>query len=135
MEQLCNSCANTNSCQAYSSYFGPIMECGAYKARTLNMINNSIIERAAQKAFSDYCDLPRESNEQFRDGFSLGINWLLGNLWHPVSEEPFLNKLLLVETKKKNVIFHTHLNDWEIIANGFDFSRWLYIDDLLREEV
>lgn len=30
-QELCDSCANTDSCEAYSSYFGPIMECGTYK--------------------------------------------------------------------------------------------------------
>lgn len=32
-QELCDSCANTDSCEAYSSYFGPIMECGAYKEK------------------------------------------------------------------------------------------------------
>lgn len=133
MEQLCNTCANTNSCEAYSCYFSPIMECGVYKPRTINMINDSIIKRVAQKAFTKYCDLPKESNEQyFQYAFSLGIHWFLDNLWHPASEEPILNKPLLVETKKKQMVIHTHLNDWEQIANGFNFSRWLYIDNLLK---
>ena len=34
-QQLCNSCVNTYSCEAYSSYLGPIMECGAYKQKTI----------------------------------------------------------------------------------------------------
>lgn len=57
----------------------------------------------------------------------------LKDLWHPASEEPEINREILVDGRTENksiMLLQTKLNNWKKLANQ-EIKRWLYIDDLL----
>ena len=97
------------------------------------MIDNTKIEEAA---FEETLGMYGES-DSLEEGFICGAKWaikeLLKDLWHPASEEPKLNKEILVDwrTENRSVMFlQTKLNNWKKLSNQ-EIKRWLYIDNLL----
>ena len=153
-QQLCNSCANTYSCEAYSSYFGPIMECGAYREKTIKknrttMISNAAISEMAKSLSKSYRLSPkRTADTAVEYGFKKGINWFFDNLWHPASEEPtttnkeneFVECLVQFKDGMVNLYSYDTWHHWWVC--DYDnkiflekISHWLYVDDLLREPV
>ena len=72
-----------------------------------------------------------------------GAMWTLSNLWHPISNQPDDNKLLLLETiHSDNSRSYTiaQFRDGRIKLGGCHechlklFNRWCYIEDLLPVE-
>ena len=80
----------------------------------------------------------------FQDGFKTGVNWFLDNLWHDASEEPKEGKLIIVDIglseeeiafgsmDKKMFIPDLSSTKWEELCELFGYTRWFYIDDLLK---
>lgn len=97
------------------------------------MIDNKKIEEASfEETFGMYGE-----EDSLQEGFTCGAKWaineFLKDLWHPASEEPEINKEILVDGRTENksiMLLQTKLNNWKKLANQ-EIKRWLYIDDLL----
>lgn len=97
------------------------------------MIDNKKIEEASfEETFGMYGEV-----DSLQEGFTCGAKWaineFLKDLWHPASEEPEINKEILVDGRTENksiMLLQTKLNNWKKLANQ-EIKRWLYIDDLL----
>ena len=97
------------------------------------MIDNKKIEEASfEETFGMYGEA-----DSLQEGFTCGAKWaineFLKDLWHPASEEPEINKEILVDGRTENksiMLLQTKLNNWKKLANQ-EIKRWLYIDDLL----
>lgn len=75
--------------------------------------------------------------DSLQEGFTCGAKWaineFLKDLWHPASEEPEINREILVDGRTENksiMLLQTKLNNWKKLSNQ-EIKRWLYIDDLL----
>ncbi len=97
------------------------------------MIDNKKIEEASfEETFGMYGEA-----DSLQEGFTCGAKWaineFLKDLWHPASEEPEINKEILIDwrTENRGIMFlQTKLNNWKKLSNQ-EIKRWLYIDDLL----
>lgn len=97
------------------------------------MIDNKKIEEASFKeTFGMYGEA-----DSLQEGFTCGAKWaineFLKDLWHPASEEPEINKEILIDWRTENrgiMLLQTKLNNWKKLSNQ-EIKRWLYIDDLL----
>lgn len=97
------------------------------------MIDNKKIEEASfEETFGMYGEA-----DSLQEGFTCGAKWaineFLKDLWHPASEEPEINREILVDGRTENksiMLLQTKLNNWKKLANQ-EIKRWLYIDDLL----
>ena len=101
---------------------------------TKNILDNKKIEEAAYKfATSQEHGELLALIDDYKEGYKDDINELLKDLWHPASEEPKLNKEILVNwrTENRSVMFlQTKLNNWKKLSNQ-EIKCWLYVDDLL----
>lgn len=97
------------------------------------MIDNKKIEEASfEETFGMYGEA-----DSLQEGFTCGAKWaineFLKDLWHPASEEPEINKEILIDWRTENrgiMLLQTKLNNWKKLSNQ-EIKRWLYIDDLL----
>ena len=104
------------------------------------MISNVAISETAKSLSKSYWLSPkRTADTAVEHGFKKGINWFIDNLWHPASEEPDTNRQLLIEYilhgKKCYGMNVNGNNKWAKDAKAFNYVRWLYVGDLLREPV
>lgn len=97
------------------------------------MIDNKKIEEASfEETFGMYGEA-----DSLQEGFTCGAKWaineFLKDLWHPASEEPEINKEILIDWRTENrgiMLLQTKLNNWKKLSSQ-EIKRWLYIDDLL----
>lgn len=92
-------------------------------------------EAASKYASSSWID--DEYPGEIQEAFNEGINWLLGNLWHPASEEPKDNHDILIESLNGTyteyaVYRHNSAQLWSDFVDRSHITRWLYIADLLK---
>lgn len=83
--------------------------------------------------------------ELFKDGARWAVNELLKDLWHPASEEPKKDMLVLTDTQsimnKGNICWMTvkltengFIHNWSNYVKATKITRWLYIDDLFPKK-
>ncbi len=90
--------------------------------------------------------LPDSERSFFEYGFQRGYNRALKDLWHPASETPDLDRRILYEYKANGEINPpTHIREatyekvrwkecgYKPINPERIITRWLYIDDLIKE--
>ena len=109
------------------------------------MIDEKKIEEAA---FEEY-PLNSDGNIIGRNGFKEGVKWavneLIKDLWHPASEEPKKDMLVLTDTQsimnKGNICWMTvkltengFIHNWSNYVKATKITRWLYIDDLFPKK-
>lgn len=81
----------------------------------------------------------------FREGYIEGAKWaineFLKNLWHPVSEEPKDNKVLLVQHHQLGrkdpwhiVLELGKITNWSDTVADFLILRWCYLEDLFPKK-
>ena len=105
------------------------------------MVTEEQIEKAAEKYADEYysLDLGKDREETNREIFARGAHWaideFLKGLWHDVSEEPEMNKSLLVQTKITGFITMKREKycGWNLAAYNYGITRWLYIDELTKK--
>lgn len=124
------------------------------------MIDDKKIEEAARRAADLYeQDLPSMSYEEdtevdgqhhfcqefgaelFKDGAKWAINEFLNGLWHPVSEKPKDNKVLLVQYHQLGrkdpwhiVLELGKITNWRDTVADFLILRWFYMEDLFPKK-
>lgn len=75
-----------------------------------------------------------------KTGFLNGVKWFKNVLWHDISEEPELNKKLIVQYTNYmgDIDYEVDTNDslisWKDWVISYRFSKWCYIDDILPKE-
>lgn len=91
-------------------------------------------------------DIPIIKNT-FKNGFHKGIDWFLDNLWHPAREEPkipngeiYVSCLVKYKNKSTELCTYWLTDGWAcntMCHRAFmeNFDSWLYINDLLKEQV
>ena len=83
--------------------------------------------------------------EDIKDSFKAGIDWLLNNLWHPASEEPKHDKQItyvqgngiaktIILNEEADKFNRTPSQIWHNICKNYKVVSWLYIDDLLPKK-
>ena len=123
------------------------------------MIDDNKIEAAKEEIYEDILLLNGEEivfnndekeemfyKEDIKEAIGLGAKWgineLLKDLWHPVSEEPRKDVSIIVETHNDKNMFYYAWNRWQdnFYPSWTDavlcsrVYRWLYIDDLLPKK-
>lgn len=84
--------------------------------------------------------------ELFKDGAKWAINEFLKDLWHSIEEEPKYNKQItyiwgngiaktIILNEEADKFNRTPFQIWHNICKNYKVARWLYIDDLLPNEV
>lgn len=106
------------------------------------MIEEEKVEKAADAYLLGIYEENVIGDSNFKDvpkAFKAGINWLLGNLWHDVKEEPEQNKPLLVQYKKRGDTYFTTIEyepsneiSWHDLVIEDGITKWCYIEDLLK---
>ena len=114
------------------------------------MIDDKKIEEAAERQLDDLGSYGLNEDEigkigsmvlyreeDVKESFKAGINWFLGNLWHPASEEPKDNHDILIESLNGTyteyaAYRHNSAQLWSDFVDRSHTTRWLYIDDLLK---
>lgn len=75
-------------------------------------------------------------------GFIAGAQWaqkeFVNSLWHNASEEPLVDKPILIEyivgNKKKYTFSSNRPSSWEDYVSKFNWSKYCYIEDILLEQ-
>ena len=126
------------------------------------MIDDKKIEAAKEEIYEDRFLLNGEEivfnndekeemfyKEDIKEAIGLGAKWgineLLKDLWHPVSEEPKKNRLVLTDTRstmdKYYICWTTvkltengYIRNWSNYTKVTKITRWLYLDDLFPKE-
>nr|DAG54613.1 MAG TPA: hypothetical protein [Caudoviricetes sp.] len=99
------------------------------------MIDEKKIEEAANKyASSSWID--DEYPGEIQEAFNEGINWFLGNLWHPASEVPKTFKRIIAKCHSDRVKYEDMMFigtiSWNEKVKNKGIICWLYINDLLE---
>ena len=106
------------------------------KEKLENAINRCWVEHhIGNKVLNDdevknFTPLP---SENFKEGFIAGCEWRINSVWHDVSDEPDLKKLLLVEDidGAYNLTYMTKIKKWKGFVQYEHYTRWAYVEDLL----
>lgn len=77
-----------------------------------------------------------------RAAFVYGAEWaqeeFVKSLWHDASEEPLVDKPILIEyiaDKKKKYTFSSNRpSSWEDYVSKFNWSKYCYIEDILPKQ-
>ena len=91
----------------------------------MTMIDEKKIEEAADKAFSGF--------QLAIAAFYTGITWFKKELWHDISEcnkQQFDDNATVLAYSRDKVYYA--ITGAELWADQKDYTRWCYIDDLLR---
>lgn len=104
------------------------------------MINeNKIIEAAIQNADKyNPCRSTLDREEVCRASFANGVKWFKEAIWHDASEEPELNKKLIVQYTNYmgDIDYEVDINDsllWKDWVMSYRIFKWCYIEDILSE--
>lgn len=102
-----------------------------------------IDEKKITEAVDAYIGYPKEIDEGVsvsmrRDAFRKGAEWFKNALWHDASEEPELNKKLIVQYTNYmgDIDYEVDINDsllWKDWVMSYRISKWCYIEDILSE--
>lgn len=103
-----------------------------------------IDEKKIEEAIEDYVkyssvedEYPGTEGKAFKVGAEWAINEFLKNLWHNASEEPKDKSSILLKYTGTMCEWATldevDANDWKQTVKELGITRWLYIDDLLKE--
>lgn len=109
------------------------------------MIDEDKIEKAAKEYSEKNKTLIKNTTSIFDiifgnsdEGFKVGINWFLINLWHPAKQKPKEDKILLIQHEivgMKDPGYITlnpdKITNWRDTVADFHILRWCYINDLL----
>lgn len=95
-----------------------------------------------QKAAYDMNDGELTNDKLMRGGFVYGAQWaqkeFVNSLWHDASEEPLVDKPILIEyivgNKKKYTFSSNRPSSWEDYVSKFNWSKYCYIEDILLEQ-
>lgn len=100
---------------------------------------NKIIEAAIKNADKyNPCRSTLDMEEVCRASFADGVKWFMEAIWHDASEEPELNKKLVVQYTNYmgNIDYEVDINDsllWKDWVMSYRISKWCYIEDILSE--
>ena len=90
-----------------------------------------IIEKQVKETAQAYCDATYGSlstdpfiAEGFKQGAKWAINEFFKDLWHPASEEPDDNSIVIIFLDKK-------CKDWKHKARIWEVVNWCYFYDIL----
>lgn len=112
------------------------------------MLNDKKIEEVA-KQHAAGAFIPEYWQACYKEGFVDCAKWMqeefLKDLWHPASEEPKKDMLVLTDTQsimnKGNICWMTvkltengFIHNWSNYVKATKITRWLYIDDLLPKK-
>ena len=101
-----------------------------------------IDEKKITEAVNAYIGYPKEVDEGVgtsmrRDAFRAGAEWFKQALWHDASEEPEIDKPLIIQyislmnevsyDKDRRIAKHP----WKLNVEGLRIIKWCYFDDLL----
>lgn len=102
-----------------------------------------IDEKKITEAVDAYIGYPEEIDEGVsvsmrRDAFRKGAEWFKNALWHDASEEPELNKKLIVQYTNYmgDIDYEVDTNDsllWKDWVMSYRIFKWCYIEDILSE--
>lgn len=110
------------------------------------MIDTKVLEKLARLDDATILRrLPDSERTFFEYGFQRGYNRALMDLWHPASEEPKKDVLVLTDTRsimdKGNICWmavklteNGFIHNWSNYVKATKITRWLYIDDLFKKE-
>lgn len=110
------------------------------------MIDTKVLEKLARLDDATILRLLPDSERSFFEyGFQRGYNRALKDLWHPASEEPKKDMLVLTDTQsimnKGNICWVTvkltengFIHNWSNYVKATKITRWLYIDDLFPKQ-
>ena len=101
-----------------------------------------IDEKKITEAANAYIGYPHEVDEGVsvsmrRDAFRKGAEWFKQSLWNDASEEPELNKKLVVQCTNYmgDVDYEVDTNDslisWKDWVVSYRILKWCYLSDLL----
>lgn len=104
------------------------------------MIDEKKIRNAAIRCFNQNCIAPAAG--VMKRGFIYGAKWaqeeFVKSLWHDASEEPLIDKPILIEyiaDKKKKYTFSSNRpSSWEDYVSKFNWSKYCYIEDILPKQ-
>lgn len=108
------------------------------------MIDKNMIEKYAEDYAYHNCS--EEASYAAYKAFIAGINWFLGNLWHPMSETPEIGCQILIHRDVSKLPTHADINETFVHEVGYNYDwvkyfskdknylRWLYVDDLLKRD-
>lgn len=101
-----------------------------------------IDEKKITEAVDAYIGYPKEIDEGVsvsmrRDAFRKGAEWFKNALWHDASEEPEIDKSLIIQyislmnevsyDKDRRIAKYP----WKLNVEGLRIIKWCYFDDLL----
>jgi hypothetical protein len=93
--------------------------------------------QALSKHLNETAYFQLRSIEDFKDGARWAINEFLKNLWHPASEVPEIERVIIMENYYPDgrIEFPSHWRK-STSHNPIDGNtqQWLYIDDLFPKE-
>ena len=103
-----------------------------------------IDEKKITEAVNAYIGFPKELGEGLetsmrRDAFKAGVDWFKNALWHDASEEPELNKKLVVQYTNYmgDIDYEVDTNDplisWKDWVMSYRIFKWCYIEDILSK--
>ena len=117
------------------------------------MIDDNKIEAAKEEIYEDRFLLNGEEivfnndekeemfyKEDIKEAIGLGAKWgineLLKDLWHPVSEKPKKSRVFLYKTVFNGYGLNQIVirNEWKYIITYQKATQWIYIDDLLPKK-
>ena len=97
-----------------------------------------IIDAAIQNADKyNPCRSTLDREEVCRASFANGVKWFKQAIWHDISEEPELNKKLVVQYTNYmgDIDYEVDTNDslisWEDWVMSYRIFKWCYIEDIL----
>lgn len=98
------------------------------------MIDEKKIEEAANKCADNALkEVSFRCFDDVKTGATLGISWVLDNLWHVTKDIPEKDRMVLI-LFMDNRCMVTRMFSQEVIGNDMynQVKRWLYIDDLMK---
>lgn len=103
------------------------------------MIDENKIAEAADLNADKYnpCRSTLDKEEACRASFKDGVEWFKKNIWHDASEEPEINKKLVVQciNYMGDIDYEEYTNDslisWKDWVISYRILKWCYIKDIL----
>ena len=105
------------------------------------MIDAKIIVEAAIQNADKYnpCRSTLDREEVCRASFANGVKWFKQAIWHDISEEPELNKPIIIERYSiiRGIEYMEDINyssiSWKLHVDAFGITKWCYIEDILSK--